>query len=86
MLRTRTKSFLSDETGAVTVDWVVLTAAIVALAGGAALVAMPGISQLAINIGMTTSDLQVGFDAVSERNSDAPEDAPASNSLKVSRR
>ena len=27
------KSFLKDETGAVTVDWVVLTAAIVVLAG-----------------------------------------------------
>ena len=29
----RFNSFLSDESGAVTVDWVVLTAAVVALAG-----------------------------------------------------
>jgi len=66
MVKTRLAQFSADETGAVTVDWVVLTAAIVALAGGAALVAMPGISQLAVNIGDTTRELQVGFDAISE--------------------
>lgn len=74
MLGTRTKSFLSDDAGAVTVDWVVLTAAIVALAGGAALVALPGISQLANNIGETTGELQIGFEALSAQAEDESDD------------
>ena len=58
------RHFLKDETGAVTVDWVVLTAAIVALAAAAAYVAMPGASELAGNISETTGSLQVGFDRI----------------------
>jgi hypothetical protein len=65
--------FAQDETGAITVDWVVLTAAIVLLAGGAAMVAMPGIGQLALKIGDNTRELQVGFDKLG-----APPDAPES--------
>lgn len=44
------KSFWSDEAGAVTVDWVVLTAAIVGLAIAVVSVIAGGTQQLADNI------------------------------------
>jgi len=68
------KRFGADDTGAVTVDWVVLTAAIVALAAGATMVALPGISQLAARIGTTTETLQVGFDQFAGPGLDAQSD------------
>lgn len=53
----RIKSFLSDETGAVTVDWVVLTAAIVAL-GGAIVI---GIATNTLNLaGKVGTELESG--------------------------
>lgn len=63
LIKTLEKFFVDDD-AAVTVDWVVLTAAIVAFAAGASLVAMPGINQLASHIGDTTGTLQVGFDQI----------------------
>jgi hypothetical protein len=62
MLFNAIKRLAVADDGAVTVDWVVLTAAIVAFAAGAALVALPGIGPLASNIGATTGELQVGFE------------------------
>jgi hypothetical protein len=38
------KSFKNDEAGAVTVDWVVLTAAVVALAGFVGTTVVPGLN------------------------------------------
>lgn len=38
------KSFKNDEAGAVTVDWVVLTAAVVALAGFVGATIVPGLT------------------------------------------
>lgn len=56
------KRFLKDETGAVTVDWVVLTAGVVILA----VVVMPpiqsAITELAISIGNTVSGIKVAPD------------------------
>lgn len=54
------KKFRNDESGAVTVDWVVLTAAIVGL-GIAVIVAVgPGIATLAENISGEVADINVG--------------------------
>ena len=44
------KNFRNDEDGAVTVDWVVLTAAVVALAGAAYTSIQSGTSTLAGNV------------------------------------
>ncbi|MBY6201259.1 hypothetical protein KUV65_07800 [Maritalea mobilis] len=57
------KTFLSDESGAVTVDWVVLTAAIVGLGLAVMAVVSGGIEDLSSNIsdGMTNMDLQDSF-------------------------
>ena len=53
----RIKTFLSDETGAITVDWVVLTASIVLL--GAAVVV--GIATNTLNLaGMVGTELESG--------------------------
>jgi Flp pilus assembly pilin Flp len=48
---TKFSAFLNDETGAVTVDWVVLTAAIVGLGLVVFTFIQPAISQLASDIG-----------------------------------
>ena len=54
------KKFHNDESGAVTVDWVVLTAAIVGL-GIAVIVAIaPAIDTLAGNIADEVRDVEVG--------------------------
>ncbi|PQO24230.1 hypothetical protein C2I36_03900 [Rhodobacteraceae bacterium WD3A24] len=56
------KTFRDDESGAVTVDWVVLTAAIVGL-GIAVIVAVgPGITNLADSISSSVSGTTVGYD------------------------
>ncbi len=49
------KNFKNDESGAVTVDWVVLTAALVGLGLAVILAIQPGIEQAAQNI---NTDLQ----------------------------
>ncbi|MDG4648247.1 hypothetical protein P6F26_07305 [Roseibacterium sp. SDUM158017] len=49
------RSFLSDEAGAVTVDWVVLTAAIVGLGLAVMAVVSGGIEDLSGNISSTLS-------------------------------
>lgn len=56
------KKFRSDESGAVTVDWVVLTAAIVGL--GIAVVAAvgPGLNTLAGNISTAVGGIEVDVD------------------------
>lgn len=48
---TKFTAFLNDETGAVTVDWVVLTAAVVTLGLVVFNFVAPAVSQLAVNIG-----------------------------------
>jgi Flp pilus assembly pilin Flp len=48
---TKFSAFLNDETGAVTVDWVVLTAAVVGLGLVVFTFVQPAISQLASDIG-----------------------------------
>lgn len=53
----RIKRLLSGETGAVTVDWVVLTAAVVALAGSAILAIEGGTGSVATALGNTISGI-----------------------------
>jgi Flp pilus assembly pilin Flp len=52
---TKFSAFLNDETGAVTVDWVVLTAAVVGLGLVVFTFVQPAISQLADDIGAEVS-------------------------------
>ena len=54
------KRFAKDEDGAVTVDWVVLTAAIVGLGLIVMTAIRPGVSALATNIGDELSGWEVG--------------------------
>lgn len=63
------KKFRNDESGAVTVDWVVLTAAIVGLGIAVVVAVGPGINSLAGNISDAVGDIKVGVTGV-----DAPED------------
>jgi Flp pilus assembly pilin Flp len=51
MTMTKFSAFLKDESGAVTVDWVVLTAAVVGLGLVVFTYIQPAISQLASDIG-----------------------------------
>ncbi len=62
-LNTLIKNFVADESGAVTVDWVVLTAAIVGL--GIAVIASvsSGVNTLAGNISTEVSGVTVGVPA-----------------------
>ncbi|MBR9764980.1 MAG: hypothetical protein GYB53_16010 [Rhodobacteraceae bacterium] len=53
------KNFRKNESGAVTVDWVVLTAAIVALGGAAYTAISGGASQLTSNTAQMMSDATV---------------------------
>ena len=53
---TKFSAFLNDETGAVTVDWVVLTAAVVGLGLVVFTFVQPAISQLAEDIGTEVSE------------------------------
>lgn len=54
------KRFAKDEDGAVTVDWVVLTAAIVGLGLIVITAVRPGVENLAGNIGTELNDWEVG--------------------------
>ncbi len=62
-LNTLIKNFVADESGAVTVDWVVLTAAIVGL--GIAVIASvsSGVNTLGTNISTEVSAVTVGVPA-----------------------
>ena len=53
---TKFSAFLKDEAGAVTVDWVVLTAAVVGLALVVFSVIQPAVSNLGIAIGAEIDD------------------------------
>ncbi|MFN4203439.1 MAG: hypothetical protein ACK4GM_10325 [Tabrizicola sp.] len=55
---TKFSAFLKDEAGAVTVDWVVLTAAVVGLGLLIFSYVRPGVSNLAQAIGTELSDAQ----------------------------
>ncbi|WP_224813877.1 hypothetical protein [Hasllibacter sp. MH4015] len=50
------KNFLSDESGAVTVDWVVLTAALVGLGLAVISVVSGGVENLSNDIGQSLAD------------------------------
>jgi Flp pilus assembly pilin Flp len=54
------KNFRADEDGAVTVDWVVLTAAIVGLGIAVLTTVRQGATDLAQDIGTELTDTQVG--------------------------
>ena len=54
------KNFRADEDGAVTVDWVVLTAAIVGLGIAVLTTVRQGATDLAGDIGTELTDTQVG--------------------------
>ncbi|WP_050929855.1 hypothetical protein [Aestuariivita boseongensis] len=59
----RVKSFFCEEDGAVTVDWVVLTAAVVAL-GGVAIVSIEGASGsvgTAVETGLAAAQVSIGL-------------------------
>lgn len=51
MIKNKLQAFLKDETGAITVDWIVLTAAVVALAAVTIGVIQTGSEGLAENTG-----------------------------------
>jgi Flp pilus assembly pilin Flp len=57
------KKFHNDESGAVTVDWVVLTAAIVGLGIAVIIAVGPGVEQLAANISNSVGGTDVGYTA-----------------------
>ena len=54
------KNFKNDESGAVTVDWVVLTAAIVLLGGVVGAAVSGGATDLAGDVGTYLTDIEVG--------------------------
>ena len=56
------QKFRNDESGAVTVDWVVLTAAIVGLGIAVVVAVGPGLQQLAGNISTTVGGIEVTLD------------------------
>lgn len=55
------KSFKNDEVGAITVDWVVLTAAVAGLALVVLPVIAPSVLTLGGNIGSAIASLKVGY-------------------------
>ena len=63
---TKFSAFLNDETGAVTVDWVVLTAAVVGLGLVVFTFVQPAISQLASDIGAEIDAAGVKMQAADE--------------------
>ncbi|MBF9033638.1 hypothetical protein HKCCE2091_05250 [Rhodobacterales bacterium HKCCE2091] len=56
----RIKAFAADESGAITVDWVVLTAALVGLALAAFTVVADGLGSLTDEIALDVADNPVG--------------------------
>ncbi|MBL9049112.1 MAG: hypothetical protein JNK19_03255 [Tabrizicola sp.] len=63
---TKFSAFLKDETGAVTVDWVVLTAAVVGLGLLIFTLIRPAVSDLAAGIATEMSDAQACMDGTGE--------------------
>jgi Flp pilus assembly pilin Flp len=63
MIMTKFSAFLKDEAGAVTVDWVVLTAAIVGLGLLVFNFVRPAVSNLAEGIGNELADAQACMEA-----------------------
>jgi Flp pilus assembly pilin Flp len=63
MIMTKFSAFLNDEAGAVTVDWVVLTAAIVGLGLLVFNFVRPAVSSLAQGIGAELGDAQACMEA-----------------------
>lgn len=59
-------NFLTDENGAVTVDWVVLTAAVVGLAVAAYATISSGTGTLTANADTTLSEMTVGNPVIGE--------------------
>ncbi|MBY6202801.1 hypothetical protein KUV65_15605 [Maritalea mobilis] len=64
------KTFITDDTGAVTVDWVVLTAAVVGLALAAMAVISGGVEDLSQDTSgaMTDYEIDDSFDGAGEAN------------------
>lgn len=62
------KRFFKDESGAVTVDWVVLTAAVVGLAAVAFNTVRDGVGALSTNISSALSDVTVDAGAGANNN------------------
>ena len=60
------KKFRRDENGAVTVDWVVLTAAVVALAGAAYTAISSGTSDLTANTKTFITDMDPNGEAAAD--------------------
>jgi Flp pilus assembly pilin Flp len=60
------RKFRKDEDGAVTVDWVVLTAAVVALAGAAYVAIQEGTSSLSENIQEELQSITVDSDGAGD--------------------
>lgn len=59
-MRNRLLKFLREESGAVTVDWVVLTAAVVALAAAAFLSIQTASGGVGVGVGNYLSGIDVG--------------------------
>ncbi len=59
------KNFCKDDSGAITVDWVVLTAAVVALAAIAYVLIQDGVDDLAGDVDSTMSDVAVSITSAS---------------------
>lgn len=59
-MRNRIKTFLYGESGAVTVDWVVITAAVVALAGVAFTAIQAGSGGVGVGVGNYLTGVQPG--------------------------
>jgi Flp pilus assembly pilin Flp len=75
----RIETFIHDESGAVTVDWVVLTAAIVGLGLAVMSVVSGGIENLSGNISTTltnTDPLQNPFDDANQATAPSPSPTP----------
>jgi Flp pilus assembly pilin Flp len=60
-MQSQLKRFLRDEAGAVTVDWVVMTAAVVGLGMAAALTAGPGMGALATKISDSVGSIELNI-------------------------
>lgn len=54
-------SFLQSESGAVTVDWVVLTAAVMGFGLAAAFLVLGGVESLTDEVGAEIASIQAGF-------------------------
>ncbi len=65
------QNFAKSESGAVTVDWVVLTAAIVGLGLAVMAVVSGGIENLSTDMAQTLADIDPSDDSIFDTNTDA---------------